>query len=288
MEKGKGSASKSSSSSDGSNEPNSYQSPSSNFQRSQLTLESGVASFPVISMAQSQQGEASTVQPGGRMFQSLDIPEQDMNNARNQRGNNYQIPSNLPSLFRLDSSSRTAPTLQSPISTTSGRRSGFTQWSSRQCQHELPIHDPSAATFGFQNLLGQAPIGSNSYDPIQLQNKAIEKRTGLDMGLSLPPQLEGINPTDSNGKMKMTWEDNFPAIPNPYSLNLLSQGQGSQAQCYGFPFNRHFMRNTVYDPMYEAMGLPIDPHIRMFIARRDRDNGIFAKRMLCSWKSIDT
>lgn len=50
------------------------------------------------------------------MFQSLDIPEQDMNNARNQRGNNYQIPSNLPSLFRLDSSSRTAPTLQSPIS----------------------------------------------------------------------------------------------------------------------------------------------------------------------------
>lgn len=33
------------------------------------------------------------------------------------------------------------------------------------------------------------------------------------------------------------------------------------------------MRNTVYDPMYEAMGLPIDPHIRMFIARRDRDNG---------------
>lgn len=29
------------------------------------------------------------------------------------------------------------------------------------------------------------------------------------------------------------------------------------------------MRNTVYDPMYEAMGLPIDPHIRMFIARRD-------------------
>lgn len=32
--------------------------------------------------------------------------------------------------------------------------------------------------------------------------------------------------------------------------------------------------NSVYDPMYEAMGLPIDPHLRMFLAsKRDRDSG---------------
>lgn len=30
------------------------------------------------------------------------------------------------------------------------------------------------------------------------------------------------------------------------------------------------IRNSVYDPMYEAMGLPVDPHLRMFI-RRDND-----------------
>ncbi|KAL4035273.1 hypothetical protein IC575_003954 [Cucumis melo] len=28
-------------------------------------------------------------------------------------------------------------------------------------------------------------------------------------------------------------------------------------------------RNAVYDPTYESMGLPIDPHLRMFLARRD-------------------
>ncbi|KAK9195274.1 hypothetical protein WN943_003394 [Citrus x changshan-huyou] len=185
MDKGKGSASESSSSSDGSNEPNSDQSPPSNFQRPPLTLESGVASFPDITMTQSQH-------------------------------------------------------------TTSGNRSSFTQWSSRQSLHQLPIRDPSAATFGpqeyrFQNLLGEAGIGSNSFDPIELQNMAIQMRTGLDMGLSLPTELEGINPTNSNGQMKMTLEDNISAIPNHHSLNLLPQGQGSQAQCYGFPFNGYIV-----------------------------------------------
>lgn len=48
------------------------------------------------------------------MFQLNGIPEQDMNNVRNQRGNNDQILSNFASLFRLDSSSRIIPTLQSP------------------------------------------------------------------------------------------------------------------------------------------------------------------------------
>lgn len=48
------------------------------------------------------------------MFQLNGIPEQDMNTVRNQRGNNDQILSNFPSLFRLDSSSRIIPTLQSP------------------------------------------------------------------------------------------------------------------------------------------------------------------------------
>lgn len=32
------------------------------------------------------------------------------------------------------------------------------------------------------------------------------------------------------------------------------------------------LKNTVYDPMYEAMGLPVDPHLRMFVARRDNGN----------------
>ena len=48
------------------------------------------------------------------MFQLHGITEQDMNTVRNQRGNNDQILSNFPSLFRLDSSSRIIPTLQSP------------------------------------------------------------------------------------------------------------------------------------------------------------------------------
>lgn len=48
------------------------------------------------------------------MFQLHGITEQDMNTVRNQRGNNDQILSNFASLFRLDSSSRIIPTLQSP------------------------------------------------------------------------------------------------------------------------------------------------------------------------------
>ena len=33
-------------------------------------------------------------------------------------------------------------------------------------------------------------------------------------------------------------------------------------------------RNAVYDPTYESMGLPVDPHLRMFLARRDPTGNI--------------
>ncbi|KAM1387632.1 hypothetical protein ACFX2I_033619 [Malus domestica] len=33
------------------------------------------------------------------------------------------------------------------------------------------------------------------------------------------------------------------------------------------------IKNSLYDPKYEAMGLPIDPHLRMFLAQQRRENG---------------
>lgn len=32
------------------------------------------------------------------------------------------------------------------------------------------------------------------------------------------------------------------------------------------------VKNAVYDPMFETMGLPVDPHLRMFVTRHN--NGI--------------
>lgn len=31
-------------------------------------------------------------------------------------------------------------------------------------------------------------------------------------------------------------------------------------------------KSVIYDPIYEAMGLPVDPHLRMFLSKREDGN----------------
>lgn len=42
--------------------------------------------------------------------------------------------------------------------------------------------------------------------------------------------------------------------------------------------------NSLYDPAFEEMGLPIDPHLRMFLASMNQDKGKF---LLNSFVAMD-
>ncbi|KAI5326798.1 hypothetical protein L3X38_035872 [Prunus dulcis] len=81
------------------------------------------------------------------------------------------------------------------------------------------------------------------------------------------------------------WEDNInmaaptPNLHAPNRAHWSTQlGQASQGPNYGnniipnAPASKP-IKNSLYDPMYEAMGLPVDPHLRLFLGMQRRNNG---------------
>ncbi|XP_030529675.2 uncharacterized protein LOC115740329 [Rhodamnia argentea] len=90
--------------------------------------------------------------------------------------------------------------------------------------------------------------------------------TGSQIGMGESSPRQPLRPPLVN----MTWSDIIHPTPAPELTNRVPQVQGTPRQV---PNNRPIF-NSVYDPMYEAMGLPIDPHLRMFLAsKRERDSG---------------
>ncbi|CAB4285537.1 unnamed protein product [Prunus armeniaca] len=91
------------------------------------------------------------------------------------------------------------------------------------------------------------------------------------------------------------WEDNInmaaptPNLHVPNRAHWSTQlGQASQGPNYGnsiipnAPASKP-IKNSLYDPMYEAMGLPVDPHLRLFLGMQRRNNGTFGLSMVtCS------
>ncbi|KAL6278948.1 hypothetical protein ACE6H2_022549 [Prunus campanulata] len=81
------------------------------------------------------------------------------------------------------------------------------------------------------------------------------------------------------------WEDNINMVAPTPNLHVPNRahwstqlGQASQGPNYGnniipnAPASKP-IKNSLYDPMYEAMGLPVDPHLRLFLGMQRRNNG---------------
>ncbi|KAG6590081.1 hypothetical protein SDJN03_15504, partial [Cucurbita argyrosperma subsp. sororia] len=69
---------------------------------------------------------------------------------------------------------------------------------------------------------------------------------------------------------RLNLQDGLPSPSNLHlSRNWISEGNGLSNATTPPTSRSPQNRNAVYDPTYESMGLPVDPHLRMFLARRD-------------------
>ncbi|XP_024926664.3 uncharacterized protein LOC112490671 [Ziziphus jujuba] len=217
----------------------------------------------------------------------------------------------LESSSRLQLPHVQQPPSQAPPESANGVSSFMkTQWTNWQPQNPISMLESSTAIgssqeIQFQGLLNQSNTGTSNFYPsagttasqIPVPNLPIQQgMSGYNVGSSLPLLFEGLSSNynkqgmqgnfgnsiqyefgDSStrpAKMKIPWQDNIPPSPNLQLASWISQGQGSQGLNFSTSNTQisRPMRNTVYDPMYEAMGLPVDPHLRMFVARRDTGN----------------
>ncbi|KAL5836832.1 hypothetical protein ACOSQ3_014001 [Xanthoceras sorbifolium] len=212
--------------------------------------------------------------------------------------NNYQLPtSNLPSDFRWDSPpTRTGPPMNNihvPIPQYQQARAGNgnigspmmrPQWANRHHQqNQLVFTDHSTTIYGQQEytvqggLLDPAFVSSNyhhqggsSSHQMQFVNMPFQMRMGALMGSSLPYEPDSIASNYNNNRMRMNWTDNIPAASNIHQVNWIPQGQNFviPAPAAPPPNPTTFPKNSLYDPLYETMGLPVDPHLRMFLASK--------------------
>ncbi|KAL5138945.1 hypothetical protein HKD37_10G029000 [Glycine soja] len=94
-----------------------------------------------------------------------------------------------------------------------------------------------------------------------------QKQRGPKGNIHLIPKLREMGESSSSrsAKMKMTLPDN-----NQQSTELqLGTLLNPTTQRNGNPQPPRLMRNSLYDPIFEQMGLPIDPHLRMFVRRQE-------------------
>ncbi|XP_059435427.1 uncharacterized protein LOC132168458 [Corylus avellana] len=96
--------------------------------------------------------------------------------------------------------------------------------------------------------------------PIQQGMEACSIRSALP----LHDQEKGLSTNYS--RMKMAWEKDIPARSNLQLTSRILQGQGTPSASTSRPRS---IKNGVYDAIYEVIGLPVDPHLRMFVARGD-------------------
>ncbi|KAJ8753629.1 hypothetical protein K2173_025620 [Erythroxylum novogranatense] len=159
---------------------------------------------------------------------------------RGAENSTYDLPtSNLPPEFRLESSSRLqVPQLhhfhhhQDPRGSTNARVTlghwhPNNQRATNQTSSTMRSQDPH-----FQELLSES-IGSRGFYP--------------SGGISYPSQHHDI--------------------PIQQVANWPSQVQSSAGATDLGSTNSRSQNSTVYDPMYETIGLPADPHLRVFVTR---------------------
>ncbi|PKI55500.1 hypothetical protein CRG98_024112 [Punica granatum] len=113
-------------------------------------------------------------------------------------------------------------------------------------------------------------------EPSSRPSKAQVTSWPTDMNQPSAPNVQLPNlpwPTDINlpsaNLQLYSWSNN-PAMSanlHPSSWNNIpAPAPTSQTQ------RPRFIPNSLYDPRYEAMGLPIDPHLRLFLAWQNREN----------------
>ncbi|KAK6243851.1 hypothetical protein QUC31_010260 [Theobroma cacao] len=95
-----------------------------------------------------------------------------------------------------------------------------------------------------------------SQGPKSLGNQ--ESNTFDNQG-SKSPRNQGLNTLGNQGQKSL--DNEGQNTPNNEGQNKsVPTASGSRSKA---------IPNKVYDPSYEAMGLPVDPHLRMFLARRE-------------------
>ncbi|KAL5836829.1 hypothetical protein ACOSQ3_013998 [Xanthoceras sorbifolium] len=173
--------------------------------------------------------------------------------------NNYQLPTSyLPSDFRLDSASARTGYQATAGNGNIGSPMMRPQWANRHHQqNQLVLTDHSAPSYGQPEyreqgcLLGPASASPNYHH----------------QGDSSSHQMQIANMPFQT--MRMNWVDNLQPASHIHQVNWTPEAQNFVNPAT--PPNPRRPINGVYDPLYETMGLPVDPHLRMFLASR-RDN----------------
>ncbi|XVF56482.1 hypothetical protein PTKIN_Ptkin06aG0124600 [Pterospermum kingtungense] len=178
-----------------------------------------------------------------------------------EASNDYRLPtSTLPPDFRLGFSS----TLQIQQGNWTNHVSSQpkTNWTNRSQE------------FGFQALLNQV-IASDNFPAND--DRPIQQRVGSrSIGVSSPFLSDGI-PRNPN-KRKISRQDETTPTPNLPFIDWMSLGEGDQGAkssvttATASGSRSKFIKNKVYDPSYAAKGLPLDPHLRMFLAKSANEN----------------
>ncbi|OMO72833.1 hypothetical protein COLO4_27435 [Corchorus olitorius] len=167
--------------------------------------------------------------------------------------NDYSLPtSNLPPKFRLDSSSSSSSRLQLPDQAQQGNwmsvcssSSGKKVWSNLQLQPYAQMTSQETSLLGAKGVLS----------PFQFD----------------------VLPTNHN-KRKKSWQDE--SSPTPTELPLLkwdspllqsNKDHHHTSAPIASSSRPKIIKNKVYDPSYADMGLPVDPHLRLFLARREKE-----------------
>ncbi|KAL6345168.1 hypothetical protein AAG906_013652 [Vitis piasezkii] len=177
-------------------------------------------------------------------------PARNMRNPYGAASNSYYYPtSNLPADYRLDPS----PRPQMGIGATSPfirARMAQMQQNYQQIANN-PDFNPFRPQLGHLQALVTQGTGYTGGGPHQqmLLNMAIPQR-------------------------KMIFQDDSPSPSNPDQLlSWFPQGLGNQRQELSCPSTSIPRYNiSLYDPSFVTMGLPVDPHLRMFLASLNREN----------------
>ncbi|RDY13665.1 hypothetical protein CR513_01378, partial [Mucuna pruriens] len=181
---------------------------------------------------------------------------------------NYHIPtSNFTAQMHGESSStdQLLPTQelcpQKPLGAANGGTcSSMTQWTNNPNLHQS--HSQLSTGLGATPEMMQSrglssfSVGGRSFNN-ESQFPNTQQQGPMANILPIPNPFEMGESSSRNVKMKMTLSDNSQQSTELQMGNVLST-QG----------NPRAMGNSLYDPMYEQMGLPVDPHLRMFVVRR--------------------
>ncbi|KAJ7978235.1 hypothetical protein O6P43_007734 [Quillaja saponaria] len=166
-----------------------------------------------------------------------------------------------------------------------GSQFGVRSWTNWSPQNQLAMTEPSTGTheIQFQGVLGQAAGSSTLYPGATTGSSYLIQPPSMpiqspgfagNMMMMYPNQFEMGDPMSSRAvRMRMTMQDIAPASPNLQLGNWMSPASHGLRSPFDYPCSPtpapRPIKNAVYDPMFETMGLPIDPHLRMFLASRD-------------------